>query len=266
MSELTEQIKAKCATIAENQKKVYDLGFKEGKASVKHIYFSILYKDGYFCAFLGMTWREYVTSSLNRGEFSIKGNVVFYNDELLDTEIDDEIVEDGIYIPLYSFTVYDGRNTYTLYKGEEWGILDFINSNQNTIGLYIDEVGEVRTPEGKYLYLATYGDAGYPIVDNSYGWFNSSYHDEFVYGGEFITERKANCYFVISLDWERDCYCHLGMTWEEYADSAFSDAIKAEGGEVYHEYGYFSGLTLNGVKVLPTDVIVNGATYVGVME
>ena len=41
MSTLRDQIKAKCTTIAQNTKKIYDKGFADGKASVKHITFSI---------------------------------------------------------------------------------------------------------------------------------------------------------------------------------------------------------------------------------
>lgn len=270
MSELTEQIKEKCSTIAENQKKVYDLGFKEGKASVKLIKFMVSNADRDYCAITGMTWREYVDSDVNNGDFKVENGVVYFVDEYtLDVGLDDEIIENGYYelnAAPDPFTLRYGEKTYTLYRQmNEVGVYDvptFVNSSHNTLGLYLDDEGCLRTPTGEWVYYVEYGDSMDYISEwtkintDSYSFSSYDY---------FIAERDCDCEF--SVLGYTTLYCPLGMTWQDFVNSKFNDSVSIIDDEIVQDYEFWSGaLTLNGVKVLPSDVIVNGATYEGTEE
>ena len=175
MSTLTDQIKAKCATIAENQRLIYEKGkseggggsyeqgFADGKASVEAISFYVDYRR--FVALKGMTWREYAGSIYDATEeFTIdlfNGNDVinFCGTAYVDASPDDEIVPNGDYRLLEDLYVIDGDNTLRAMRNYYESAESFINSERNTIGLWIDSSGYIRTATNRYLvedaYLAT---------------------------------------------------------------------------------------------------------------
>lgn len=277
MSALTEQITATCESIAENQKKVYDLGFKEGKASVKHIRFSLYHEWEHidFCAFEGMTWRELVEQKFSYS-FIIDGNKVKYGDGWLTPIVagvsaDDIIVANGYYEtmppPETWYLIYNGENL-SLFRNPEYGAENFVKSEYNTIGATIDDSGYLRMPTGEFVYRSTMGDekryveGGYPAISvNSAG--------EFYYCTDFIAEQWADGRFeidIVQYGYSVAFKFVSGMTWQEFAVSNFSNSIYINGDTVGHSYGAYDALYLDGVKVKPTDVIVSGVEYEGRSE
>lgn len=277
MSALTEQITATCESIAENQKKVYDLGFKEGKASVKHIWFSVYHAWEYhdFCAFEGMTWREWVEQKFSYG-FIIDGNKVKYNDgwqtySVAGVSADDIIVANGYYEtmppPEEWWLIYNGE-TLSLFRNPEYGAENFVKSEYNTIGATIDDNGYLRMPTGEFVYRSTMGDEK-RYVEGGYSAISVHSADEFYYCTDFIAEQWADGHFdiyIVQHGYSLAFKFVSGMTWQEFAVSNFSDAINIYVDAVGHTYGAYDALYLNGVKVKPTDVIVSGVEYEGRSE
>lgn len=264
MNALKEQIAKACERIAENQRKVYDKGVEDGKASVKHIKFTIETGWEYFqgCAFKGMTWREYVDSNFNSaGELYIENNSVFIWSDKIDAKPDDVIVPDGYYVTLPPpedwKLIYNRR--YQLQRTPGASALDFVNSEYNTLELFIDSEGYLRTPTGEYVYPATNGDEDYYVNPE----YDATWQEgeSFEYNDNFIAEEKfADSYVTIE---GVDYRISHGMTWQEFIDSNFSDAMKydLDSGEIYHAYGSWSGVYLDGEKVKITDELVSDAYY-----
>lgn len=243
----------------------YEQGFADGRASVKHISFAVYVEWDYIdcCAFEGMTWREMVERKINPS-FSISGNKVKYNGDytIIDVTPDDIIVDNALYEvlpPPEYWRLYFEYDWEPLYRTPEAGIEPFVNSEYNTLGLYIDDDGYLRTPKDEYVYCGLLGDEDWFIdpdcgatnVNNDYGFYSCN---------DFIAEaRKADCY--ADIDGYHSIQFASGMTWRELVDSKFADAISIYENEIYHDYGNWRGLILNGEDVKPDDVIVDGATY-----
>lgn len=243
----------------------YEQGFEDGKASVKHIKFWV--EDEEFCALSGMTWRDFVDSDLFPDIFSIiDGKVYVWDSKYIDVGLDEVIVNRGYYYTLYPprpFTLSYGGKAYTLYRdmndGDFYDVWEFVNSSHNTLGLYVDDDGCLRTPTGEFVYYETIGDSRNYISNDTKINTESYSFSEYDY---FIAERDCDCkFFVLGY---ATLYYPSGMTWQEYVDSRFNDTISIYNDEIVHDYELWNdALMLNGVKVLPTDVIVNGATYWG---
>lgn len=277
MSTLTDQIKAKCATIAENQKKVYDKGFEDGKASVKHIQFFIYHEWDYIdcCAFAGMTWREWVNKRFDPS-FSIEGGKVKYNDgyqlyTVADVSPDDVIVVHGYYEtlpPPEEWSLYYNGKTVTLYREPETGVRNFVDGEHNTLGFTIDDDGYLRTPTGEFVYRWQQGDEKYYIEPYATP-MNTDSYDEFYYYTEFVAEPWTDgrvSIHIADYDWDLEFRFIQGMTWQELAASNFSDSLYASESTVTHGYGYFDALYLDGVKVKGTDIVRDDVSYEGRSE
>lgn len=244
MSVLTDQIKAKCATIAENQKKVYDLGFEKGKASVKHITFCVNGES--FCAVSGMTWREYVASGMG-WNFTIKNDQIYFWGNPLGYSADDEIVDEGYYETLAMFSFSYNSQSYDLYCYEEQPWEYWVDSEFNTIGLYFDNNNYLRTPTGEYVFANT-GDDSYTLqVDK--------------WSGIEWSEYKAKAVSMCNIVYETIAF-DAGMTWEDYVNSSYNAGVYIDGDFVHHYAGDTDkAYYYNGVQVKPTDLMIDGATY-----
>lgn len=274
MNSLKEQIAEACEKIAENQRKVYDKGVKDGKASVKHIQFSVYHEWDYidYCAFEGMTWREWVNAKFAPG-FTIDGDKVKYNDgyqlyTVADVDADDLIVSGGMYETLPPpeewYLWYNNKNV-TLYREPETGVRNFVDGEHNTLGFTIDGDGYLRTPTGEFVYRWQQGDDKYYIYADEIP-INVDSYDNFYYYTEFVAERWADNIVSIELfsyGWNLEFKFVQGMTWQELAASNFSDSLYASEDAVTHGYGYFDALYLDGVKVKGTDVVRSDVSYVG---
>lgn len=151
MSTLTDQIKAKCTTIAQNTKKIYDKGFAEGRASVKHITFSV--EGQGYCALSGMTLREWASSDMSYGEFRLEGDALYHYNNLVACNVDDEIIDQNYYWEVYTFYLFYNSQNYSLYHYDSMSWYGWVDSEYNTIGLYFDDDGYLRTPTGEYIYI-----------------------------------------------------------------------------------------------------------------
>jgi hypothetical protein len=239
MSELTEQIKAKCATIAENQKKVYDLGFEKGKASVELIAFYVT--EFTFVALKGMTWGELVASDVYQGRFNINNGKIYFESGFLGYSVDHEIVEKGYYEPLASATLlYNSQYLSLSFRyGSVWG--EWVGSDFNTLGLYFDDNDLLRTPTGEIVF----DEEGKSVSSSLYMYENYDYEAKNI--GSAITPFEA-----ITFD--------NGMTWGEYVDSSYNTGTYVDGDFVRH-YAGDGAFYYNGVPVKPTDLIIDGAEY-----
>lgn len=277
MSQVTEQITATCESIAENQKKVYDLGFKEGKASVKHIWFSLYHEWEYFefCAFEGMTWRELVEQKFSYS-FIIDGNKVKFDDgwqkyTVAGVSADDIIVANGFYKtmpPPEEWWLHYNDEIISLFRNPEEGVEVFVNSEYNTIGATIDDNGYLRMPTGEFVYRSIMGDEK-RYVEGEYPAISELSGGEFYYHNDFIIERWADGYLninIVQYGYPIAFRFVSGMTWREFAVSNFSDGIAIYGDTVGHSWGAYDALYLDGVKVKPDDVLVDGVTYEGRSE
>lgn len=157
MDSLKEQIAEACERIAENQRRVYDKGVKDGKASVRLsvFYCSDFWDGGEPYVFRhGMTWREFVDSKCNfNGSFNIENEHPHFNGGLiLDVKTDDVIVDDGMYFAASgrAALLYNGTEIQIQFVYDTlWG--DWLESELNDIGLYADDEGYVRMPTGEYI-------------------------------------------------------------------------------------------------------------------
>ena len=169
MSEFTEQITEACGKIAENQRKLYDKGYADGRASVKHICFYVYHYNeliAELCAFEGMTWRDWIASDMNPGNFVIRDELIRNGDYYVDAKPDDVIVEKGIYnVSLYDLSDPDiatinfceGVALITIPAGMTWA--EFIGSEYDeTGGLFYIEDGIVKNWYGTGAVL--YSDTG----------------------------------------------------------------------------------------------------------
>ena len=274
MNALKEQIAEACERIAENQRKVYDKGFEDGKASVNHIQFYIYHEWEYIncCAFAGMTWREWVNKRFDPS-FSIEGGEVKYNDgyqlyTVADVSPDDVIVAYGYYEtlpPPEEWNLWYNNKNVTLYREPETGVRNFVDGEHNTLGFTIDGDGYLRTPTGEFVYRWQQGDEKY-FIDPYAAPMNVDSYDNFYYYTEFVAERWAGDLVTINLvsyGWNWEFKFVQGMTWQELAVSNFSDSLYASESTVAHGYGYFDELYLDGVKVKGTDVVRSDVIYEG---
>ena len=255
MSEMNGQIIAKCAQIAKNQRAIYDKGVSDGKASVKIITFYIVTDwEEAFNALSTMTWREFVNSPFNTWDsLRIEDGKIRYGDYYyVDVELDDIIVEFGIYQATFAFSLSYNGKTYTLfcYQYQEWS--SWVESDFNTMGLYFDENDALRMPTGEYIYAVAEGS------------FNVNKWNTIEWGA----------YKAITL-----CSCDIGfgtvtfesgMTWNDFVNSSYSNGTgvyvrwneESYEDELHHwggsesQYFYY-----NGNRVTIYDLMIDGATY-----
>lgn len=240
MSTLTEQIKAKCLTIAENQKKVYELGYEKGKASVKLIAFYVT--EYTFVALKGMTWSELVASDVYEGRFNISNGEICFESGSLGYSVDDEIVEKGCYEPVAIATLlYNSQHLGLKFRyGTAWG--EWVGSDFNTLGLYFDN-DVLRTPTGEIVF----NEEGNAVSSSSFMYENYGYEAKNL--GSAITPFEA-----ITFD--------NGMTWEDYVNSSYNVGCYIDGDFVRHWGGDSDkAFYYNGIQVKPTDELIDGATY-----
>jgi hypothetical protein len=255
----------------------YEQGFADGKASVKHIIFSVYVDWEYidYCAFEGMTWREWVEQKFS-SVFIIDGSKVKYDNGwqeyiVAGVSADDIIVANGYYEtmpPPEEWWLHYNDEIISLFRNPECGAEDFVNSEYNTLGFSIDDSGYLRTPTGEFVYRSIMGDEK-RYVEAEYPAISVHSAGEFYYCNDFIPEQWADGEILIYIvEQDRDvCFKFVsGMTWQEFAVSNFSDSIYITGDAVGHSCQYFDALYLNGVKVKPTDVIVSGIEYEGRSE
>ena len=248
---LTDQIKAKCATVAQNLKRIYDKGFADGRASVKHISFTVYvdWENLSFCAFEGMTWREYVASNMGNGNFVIKNDKAYYKswqDKWLGCAADDKIVDLGYYIPIENILEFYGHEFYAE-NGSQ--VKAAVESEYNRSNYYIDSNGYARTTDGRWLMHA----------ESYYGWCATKGTDN-IDNGYYSYNLSADTDLIIYVMYGSYYLAKKGSTWAEYCDSIYSynsfhvngDKITTSAEEV---------MTLNGVSVKPTDAIIEGANY-----
>lgn len=244
----------------------YNEGYTEGKASVKHIQFCLYHDWDYIdcCAFEGMTWREWVERKFN-ASFIVEGNKVKYDNgyqlyTVAEVSPDDVIVNQGHYETLPPpenwYLRYNG-NDLTLYRYPEHYVESFLESEYNTIGLYMDDDGYVRMPTGEYVYFIYSGDEK-QCVEGAMDPLGVDSYSDFYWYYEFIAAQYAGC--RADIDGKTFKFVE-GMTWQEFANSVFSDAIWTYGDEIEHAYGNWNAMYLDDVKVKPTDVLVDGAYY-----
>lgn len=258
MSTLTDQIKAKCTTIAQNTKKIFDKGYAEGRASVKHITFSIYLPSrydpnneiSYFCAFADMTWREYVASDMSNGMFVIKDEKALYkpskwSEYYLGCDADDEIIDKMEYNALYNIISHTKEPFYVFSSYSMGENLSLYNQDR----YYIDDRGFIRATDGRLL-LAAEGFGGYWIV-------KATEHPDMEMYSYNLTPDTDLIIFHLGY---HDTAVKRGFTWAEFCGSDYAnyhyyvsgDTITTEGGEI---------VQLNGVNVKPSDVIIENADY-----
>ena len=154
------------AEYADKVDEVYEKGFADGKASVTINFYA---DYSIFVAIYGMTWREYINSPFNDeyGSFSIEGDRIIYCNGVgyIDASPDDKIVPDGYYTIFEDFYVRDGDNLYCLKRVDGSGVATFVSSEYNTIGLWIDSDGYLRTATNRYVYAAIIDGNGNFIPD-----------------------------------------------------------------------------------------------------
>jgi hypothetical protein len=221
----------------------YDAGFEEGKASGKLIKF---YVGGYtWVALLGMTWREYVECNIDE-RFYINNEIIHYESESLGYSADDKIVENGIYESIYTFMLKYNSDIFNLnhYSLQSW--TSWVESDFNTIGLYFNDEGILKTPTGETVFTS-YDLAGFrfPIsISMDIEW----------------KEYEALSLGYCDLSFETT-YFDLGMTWEEYANSIYNNGVYIDGEAVNHYADGGGKYYYNGVQVKPTDKMIEGAYY-----
>lgn len=251
MSVSMDEIRAACTEIADNQKKIYALGYADGKASVKHITFIVQYESwGEYCAFEGMTWRDFVNSDMSSELFAIKNEKVFYvpypGDEYwLGCEADDEIVDKGMYLPLAN--ILWGDDEFFAHDGFNLGLcVEIYNEGK----YYVDDNGNIRATDGRML-----------IAGEGWGEMFTVKAGDYVDMSGAISYRLSSDSDVIVFNIDgKECVAKRGYTWEEYANSDYSQYSYTVEGDVV--LGSFGGcIQLSGVNVNPTDVIIEGANY-----
>lgn len=249
MSTLTDQIKAKCTTIAQNLKKVYDKGFADGKASVKHITFTILSEGEAeyptFCAFAGMTWREYVTTDMCTRAFNIINDKICYYGDWLGCNADDEIVDEGFYTPFKN--ILYGTDEFYISRSDNF---EDMVEKYNKDKYYVDDLGYIRAKDGRML---TWAEG----VGACQGVLTDNYYDEML---SYWLSPDTDV-IIFTLDYYSDAVAKRGCTWAEYCENiAYSNGtFYVNGDSVTNQWGEI--IQLDGVNVLPSDVIVEGATY-----
>ena len=249
MSELTEQIRVTCESIAENQKKVYDLGFKEGKASVKIITFYIVTDwEEEFNALSNMTWRQFAGSVFDKwGSISIRDNKVWYNSSRIDADPDDVIVELGYYRTITVIYLAYNSNTYELscYYYQNWS--EWVESEFNTIGLYFGDDDLLKTPTGETVVA----DSGGDYLQEIHRW-------DIIEWGAYKALKIGEC----DIHFETALF-EVGMTWYDYIDSSYNTGVYLDEMDVIHHFGGNDNETYyhNGVQVNPSDLMIDGATY-----
>lgn len=251
MSTLTDQIKAKCTTIAQNTKKIYDKGFSDGKASVKHITFSISleWDSVLFCAVSGMTWRTFLESPLSENDnysFYIEGDLIYFDWKVINARLDDEIIDNGYYSCYYTI----GSGTEKFFIGSYSSFAESYNSDLNRGRFYIDNNDYVRTTSGKMLLYSEGTYTPYPVQSHL------SYYSECSW---WWTPDSDVIVFTIS---RNSCATKRGYTWREYCNNLdYSNRWYVVDGDIITQEWEGGTMQLNGVNVKPSDVIIEGANY-----
>lgn len=253
MSALTDEIRAACTEIADNQKEIYQLGYEKGRASVKHIKFTVVSSAEIldFCAFLGMTWRELVASDMANDYFVIKNEKVFYTPYTRDSYwlgcgADDEIVADGVYYALKN--LFYGKDEF--YVDDDCRYFSDAIEKYNKEKYYVDKNGYVRAKDDRMVIAcegigACWGVKATEDIDNL--------------GGVSYGLSPDADVIMFNLDYS-NAVAKRGGTWAEYCDSIYSNGTWFVDGDSV--MGWSSELIqLNGVNVKPTDVIIEGANY-----
>ena len=246
MSTLTDQIKSKCATIAQNLKKIYDKGFADGKASVKHITFTIEneWEMLNFCAFDNMTWREFVASDMNDGYFSIANDKIYHWGEWLGFYADDKIVDKGIYYPLTD--ILYGDNEFLVANGLNFGkcVEDYNKDNY-----IVDDGKYIKTLDGRMLVCGEFINDVWPVEATSY--------PDTSFLSYYLTPDSD---LILFFNDSNVRVTKRGNTWRDHANSIYSQySYTIDGDRVIDAWGCI--IQLDGKNVNPSDVIVEGENY-----
>ena len=251
MNTLTDQIKAKCTTIAQNTKKIFDKGYAAGRASVKHITFSISseWDSVLFCAVSGMTWRTFLESPLSENDnysFYIEGDLIYFDWKIINARLDDEIIDNGYYVCYYTI----GSGTEKFFIDSYSSFAESYNSDFNRGRFYIDNNDYVRTTSGKMLLYSEGTYTPYPVQSHL------SYYSECSW---WWTPDSDVIVFTIS---EKSCATKRGYTWREYCNNLdYSNRWYVVDGDIITQEWEGGTMQLNGVNVKPDDVIIEGANY-----
>lgn len=249
MSTLTDQIKAKCATIAQTTKKIYDKGFADGKASVKHVtfYMESQWETYSRCAMSDMTWREYVDSDMNNGEFSIKDRKVYYSDDQWVSTYEDDVIIDNAYYFLLNDILYTNDELYcSMNLSLEENIRQY-----NSDKYFIDDNNYIVSTDGRVLMWA----------ELSYGWrvANSSHYVDTSFISYTLSDDKIEDLIFYHL-YDSVYVAKRGMTWGEYCSSSYSNSwYHLDGDRITSDWGEY--LYYNDELVKPTDIIIDGGRY-----
>ena len=252
MSLVTDEIRATCSEVADNQKKIYDLGYKQGRASVKHITFSISleWDTVFFCAVSGMTWRTFLESPLSENDyysFYIEDDLIYFDWKVINARLDDEIIDNGYYFCYYTI----GSGTEMFYIDSYSSFAESYNSDLNRGRFYIDNNDYVRTTSGKMLLYSEGVNTPYPVESHL------SYYSECSW---WWTPDTDVIVFTVSSSYT--CTAKRGYTWREFCNNAdYSNCWYVVNGDIItHEW---EGVTmqLDGVNVKPDDVIIEGTNY-----
>ena len=248
MNALTDEIRAACTEIAANQKGIYQLGYEDGKKSVKHITFTVLSEGEAeyptFCAYAGMTWREYVTTDMCTEAFSIINDKIYYYDDWLGCSADEMIVDEGLYTPIRDI-LYGADEFYVSVGGTFGDMVEEYNKDK----YYVDDFDYIRDKDGRMLIWSE-------GVGTCHGALSHYYYDEML---SYYLSPDTDV-ITFTLEYYSNTVAKRGSTWAEWCDSLYSNgSYYVNGDSVMGWQGEL--IQLDGVNVKPTDVITEGAAY-----